>query len=169
MIGLIPASHAQRGGYGEFEIKAGILLKFAEYTQWLPEAFGTPTERIRLGILGKDPFGNKIDQLLLGRPVHGRYWDVRRSDRIRDLWGCHIIYIPGTEEARLEDALSYYNQFEVLTIGDGIAGFCEKGGIINFTGDFRFEANIDAAKRSKLIIDSRLLRLARRIVRTTND
>lgn len=160
------SGYAQRRGYSEFELKAGIILKFAEYTEWLPEAFDSPTERIQLGIIGEDPFGNKIDKILFGRPVHGRYWTVKRSDKIRDLWGCHIIYVPKTEAHRLKDILSYYNKYEVLTIGDGIPGFCEKGGIINFTKDFRFEANIEAAKRSKLVIDSRLLRLAQRVVRT---
>lgn len=160
------AVQAQHSGYSEFEVKAGIILKFAKYTEWLPEAFDTPTERIQLGILGKDPFGDKIDKLLLGRPVHGRYWNVRRGSEIRDLWGCHIIYVPKSEAHRLDDVLSYYNKYEVLTIGDGIPGFCERGGIINFTKDFRFEANIEAARRSRLIIDSRLLRLARRIVKT---
>ncbi len=169
LLGLflfMPKLWAQHSGYTEYEFKAGIILKFAQYIRWPEEAFNSPDERIEVGILGPtDPFGNKIDKILLGRPVQRRYWKVKRDARIKELWGAHIIFIPASEEQRLKDVLGYYKRYKVLTIGDGIPGFCEQGGIINFTENFRFEVNIDAARRAGITIDARLLRLASRIIR----
>ncbi|MEM6298913.1 MAG: YfiR family protein [Bacteroidota bacterium] len=166
---LIPTLWAQHSGYTEYEFKAGIILKFAQYIRWPEEAFNSPEARIEVGILGPtDPFGNKIDKILLGRPVQRRYWKVKRDARIKELWGSHIVFIPKSEADRLEDVLAYYKRHKVLTIGDGIPNFCEQGGIINFTKNFRFEVNIDAARRAGITIDARLLRLASRIIRNSS-
>ncbi len=55
----------------------------------------------------------------------------------------------------------------VLTVAD-TKGFLESGGIINFLMEdkkVRFEINVTAAKKSKLKISSKLLRLAKRVVK----
>lgn len=50
-----------------------------------------------------------------------------------------------------------------LTVGD-IQGFARRGGVIGFFLEgnrVRFEVNVDAAERSRLRLNSKLLRLAR--------
>jgi len=55
----------------------------------------------------------------------------------------------------------------VLTIGE-IDGFLETGGIINFILEQKklvFEVNLVAGKRAKLEISSKLLRIAKRVIK----
>ena len=157
--------------YGQFskpEIKAGMLLSFAKFTKWPKEAFEPYHEKITLGIIGKDPFGSQIDLIFKGRQTHGRNWQIRRVEKIKDLWGCHIVFVANSEKdkSRYKDILEFCRKHDVLTVGDNIENFCAYGGIINFTSNegYNFEMNIETARARKIVIDANLMRLAKRIV-----
>ncbi|TAF34130.1 MAG: YfiR family protein [Cytophagales bacterium] len=152
------------------ETKAGFLHNFVKHTKWAPTE--TPfylTDKIVLGIIGKDPFGTKIERIFQGRPVHGRNWEIKRATKIRQLWGCHVIFVCASEKENFKDILEYCRKHSVLTVSDNIPNFCAAGGIINFTENVAnrrlgFEINIEAAKRAKLTLNTNLVRLAVRIV-----
>jgi hypothetical protein len=153
------------GQYSKYELRAGLILNFVKYTNFPPEAFAGTNDRINIGILGDDPFGGVIDRVLHARPVQGRYWRVIRGKKAKDVWRCHVVFICKSEKDNLKEILAYLSQFPTITIGDQLPNFCQYGGIINFIDDsYAFEINSDAAKKVKLILDARLLNMARNIV-----
>jgi hypothetical protein len=54
----------------------------------------------------------------------------------------------------------------VLTIGDGIKGFCKMGGMINMLDDFTFELNPKEANKADLIVDNKLMGIASHLIAT---
>ncbi|MGB0522929.1 MAG: YfiR family protein [Flammeovirgaceae bacterium] len=160
--------------YTEYEIKAGLILNFARHCVWPERMFDRKQNKIILTILGSDPFGEVIENVLRGRSVQGKYYfEVRRASDIRNLRGSHIIFISKSERNNIQKIVEYINSFNfkksaVLTMGDGIDSFCKKGGIINILEDYTFNVNWDAASDQGVILDNRLLNIANEIVPTEN-
>lgn len=156
--------------FSEYQFKAGIIQRLAKYTNFPPEAFESKSQRITLGILGNDPFGDVMDRVLRGRPVHGRFWKIKRVTEIKDLWGCHVVFVCKSEADKIADVTAFCGKYPTLTIGDGLDNFVNCGGIVNFTnkGKFGFELNAEAIKKSKLVVDAKILQLASNIARFIN-
>ena len=71
-----------------------------------------------------------------------------------------------SERQYINEILEPIRNERILTIAD-TKGFLEKGGIINFIiekSKVRFEINVEGARRAKLTIRSKLLRLATRVI-----
>lgn len=146
----------------EYEVKAAFLLNFAQYVEWPPEVFLTPTAPIVIGILGNDSFGRTLDQTIRGETVKGRPIAIHRSKQIENLKHCHLLFISKSEKGRLNQIFGSLAGKHCLTVGE-TDRFVHNGGIINFRfqkADIRFEINLEAARRSGLTISSKLLRLA---------
>lgn len=82
---------------------------------------------------------------------------------VTDLKKCHVLFIPATESSHRDRILAAVRNSAVLTVGEE-TGFARKGGVVNFylrRRKVRFEMNPEEARRRKLKISSRLLRLAR--------
>ena len=78
-----------------------------------------------------------------------------------------MVSISSSERDSLKEVLSFFRGKPVLTISE-VNGFIEQGGIINFiivNDKIRFEINERVAKESGLKISSKLLRLARKVIR----
>ncbi|MCC5946425.1 MAG: YfiR family protein [Bernardetiaceae bacterium] len=149
-----------------YEMKAAFILTLMKYVSFPEYAFETPTERIRIGILGKDPFGDQMDRVLENQQLNGRYWQIKRAKVANELWKCHIVFIAHSEKDNIAEILQYFRQYPTLTVGDGIPNFCENGGIFNFKSveSYRIEASIDAAKHIGITISAAILRHATDIV-----
>ncbi|WP_161626122.1 YfiR family protein [Hugenholtzia roseola] len=154
--------------YNKYELRAGLILNFVKYTLFPAEAFSGTNDRIKIGILGDDPFGGTIERVLIGRPVQGRHWRIVRGKKAKEVWNCHVVFICQSEKNNIKEILEYLGQYPTITIGDQIPNFCQYGGIINFIdGKYNFEINSNAAKSVKLILDARLLNMARNIIGDT--
>ncbi|MBD0401117.1 YfiR family protein [Flammeovirga sp. EKP202] len=156
-----------RAQFDEYERKAGIINTFAKYVNWPSKAF-MEGDKLVLGILGDDPFGDVIDNMFRNRYVNGRAWEIRRAKTIRELKGSHIVFMAQgfkEEEVKtfLQEIYSRNNSF-VLTIGDNIPNFCKNGGIINLTPNGLYTLNIVSANKAQLTIDVKLLNLASDII-----
>jgi hypothetical protein len=161
----LPKTTAQ---YSKYELRAGLILNFVKYTLFPSEAFSGTNDRIKIGILGDDPFGGTIERVLIGRPVQGRHWRIVRGKKAKEVWNCHVVFICQSEKNNIKEILEYLSQYPTITIGDQIPNFCQYGGIINFIDEkYNFEINSNAAKSVKLILDARLLNMARNIVGDT--
>ena len=147
----------------EYEVKAAFIYNFAKFVDWPREAFPDPASPIVVGVLGFDPFGSTLDRALRNKTAQGRSFVVRRFKSIEELEDCHILFISGSENKRLDQILQQLDGSDVLTIGE-TEGFARVGGIINFIEErnrIRFEINIAAAERGQLRISARLLLLAK--------
>ncbi len=156
-------AHAKAPPPGEYQLKAVFLYNFAKFVEWPAESFADAQSPIILGILGKDPFGATIDQIIKGKTVKDRELTIKRFETIEKLEACHILFISSSEEKRLAKILEILKDSSILTVGE-MKQFARSGGMINFTvreSKIRFEINVDTAERAKLKISSKLLKLAK--------
>jgi hypothetical protein len=147
-------------------VKAVFLYNFAKFVEWpsVPAEAGQP---FTICVVGEDPFGDTLDQAILGKSINGRALMARRVRRAGDARTCQIAFISASEGKRLRAILDGLNGASVLTVGE-TEGFAEQGGVINFRLEedrVRFEINVDAAQRAGLKMSAKLLGLAR-IVRS---
>jgi hypothetical protein len=163
VAGGIPNAQAGSSPPGEYEVKAAFLYNFAKFVEWPAEAFDDADAPLTIGVLGEDPFGDTLEQTVKGKTANGRKLAIRRFHKVRDLQPCHILFISSSEKRHLSEILDRLKGSSVLTVGE-VEGFAKRGGVINFFVEdnrIRFEVNVDAAKRAKLKMSSKLLRLAR--------
>jgi hypothetical protein len=157
------AQTADSSSSSEYLIKAGFTYNFAKLAEWPVSAFPQPNSPIVIGILGVDPFGGTLDQVLQGKKVNGRDFEVRHLKWGADLKECNILFISSSERVHLDELFHLIKGLPILTIGE-TPGFAQRGGIINFVIEddkVHFEINVEAAKQSDITISSRLLALAR--------
>jgi hypothetical protein len=154
--------HAQ-DALSEYQVKAAYLFNFLKFVEWPDESFADPIAPIVIGVVGEDPFGNALPQVIIGKTVQGRDLVIRIYHTGEDLRGAHILFISASERKRLPMILSSLRGSNVLTVAD-TAGFLDAGGMIQFlneNGRVRFAINVDAAGRAKLKMSSKLLSLAK--------
>ncbi|HZR20379.1 MAG TPA: YfiR family protein [Verrucomicrobiae bacterium] len=147
----------------EYQLKAAFLYNFTKFVDWPPKAFLVPDAPIVIGIVGDDPFGNEIDDLVRGEVVRDHALIVKRIPPDGDLRSCHVLFISRSEKERLPALLSQLKESPVLTVSD-MDRFGEQGGIINLVLEnkaVKIEINPTAAERAGLQVSAKLLRLAR--------
>jgi hypothetical protein len=154
---------AQAQSQNEYQVKAAFLYNFAKFVEWPASAFQGSTQPMALCILGRDPFGHWLKEIIDGRSVEGRAVVLRHISNASEAGSCHVLFAGASESKRTWSALESMKTPGLLTVGD-CTDAREGGAIITFTleGDrVRFEVNNGAAERGKLRISSRLLSLAR--------
>lgn len=158
----------------EYLIKAGFIFNFAKFVEWPAPAFAQPDSPIVIGILGTDPFGTTIDQIVRDKKIGARGFVVKRlqwGKDIKELVDCKILFVSASEKAHMDEVLQMVKGLPILTVGE-TPGFAERGGIIRFTVEdnrVRFEVNVETAQQAGLTISSRLLTLARIIQHPTAE
>ena len=147
----------------EYEVKAAFIYNFAKYVRW-PEASTSEARKpFVIGVIGRDPFGQALDDAIRGQSLQGRAVSVKRFGKVEEIADCDILFISSSEKNNLPRILEVLHEAPVLTIGD-MDRFAERGGMINLTTEekrVRFEINVEAAERAGLKPGSQLLRLAR--------
>ena len=150
----------------EYLIKAGFIFNFAKFVEWPATAFAQPDSPIVIGILGTDPFGTIIDQIVQNKKIGARGFVVKRlkwGTDVKELRDCKILFVSASEKAHMDEVVQTVKGQPILTVGE-TPGFAERGGMIRFTVEdnrVRFEVNVEAAHQAELTISSRLLTLAR--------
>ncbi len=118
-----------------------------------------------LGVLGEDPFGTSLDELVHEAAVKGRRVVVRRfadTADTGDIAVCHLLFLNVRDAVRLEAAMDTLRGHATLTVGDA-EDFLERGGMILLVtqGDgIRLRIKFAAATAAHLTLSSKLLRPA---------
>jgi hypothetical protein len=97
--------HAQ-DALSEYQVKAAYLFNFLKFVEWPDESFADPIAPIVIGVVGEDPFGNALPQVVIGKTVQGRDLVIRIYRAGEDLRGAHILFISASERKRLPMILS---------------------------------------------------------------
>lgn len=153
---------AEPAGFDEYAVKAGFVYNFAKFVEWPAEAFRDEHSPLLICIVGRDPFGSRID-LLANKTVAGRKLAIKRLGNAEGPERCQILFVGKTENDHLPALLKADRHRALLTIGESPL-FCRAGGIINLfpEGDkLRFEISSRNAEKTRLKISSQLLNLAR--------
>jgi YfiR/HmsC-like len=160
----LPASSApaQRTAFDEREVKAVFLFNFAQFVDWPANAFSSPEAPVVIGVLGNDPFGPLLDDVVRGEMAKGRPLIVVRFRRVEDISACHVLFISPSEIRLYDHILTVLGDQPTLTVGE-TDNFTSLG-MIRFLTDrnrVRLEVNVEKAKAAGLTISSNLLRAAR--------
>ena len=176
----------------EHTLKAAFVYNFMKFVQWpdrdegskerkdegeitvgfvssleLDAAFGKLDGR-RIGdrivrvklIAGPSKFKNEAE----GEKEWVEEYKSRYEQELRD---CDVLFVCSSEEACVGQILKMVKQSQTLTIGES-DGFAESGGVIGLLiekGKLRFEVNSAAADMEGIKISSKLLRLAKRVIK----
>ena len=157
----VPASAQSRSSSREYQIKAAMLYHFAQFTKWPDDAFDGQDVFI-IGVLGEDPFGTALDEMLHGKTVKGRPVVTRRFEQAEEARGAHILFISSSELQRLPEIIQVLQDSNVLTVGEE-KPFTRHNGIIRLfpvKNKTNFEINLEAATRAGIKLSSKLLKLA---------
>jgi hypothetical protein len=159
--GIVIASPARAAAPAtEAELKAVLLFHLTQFVTW-PSASSNQSEFV-IGILGPDPFGPALDAVIKGENVKGRPIRVIRSNNVRALSGCSLIYL----SPQLRDVSPrIFDEFEnppPLTVGER-SDFLDEGGMVRFkkTADrkIRLQVHLDHARQNGFQISAQLLRV----------
>lgn len=174
----------------EYRIKAAFIynfLKFVDGGRFTPAPDGKkdgadPNNPLVIGVLGVPP-SRIAFQEFNGKQVASRVIVVRwfkgfeecadtdkeipeRHPDLDRIKACHVLLLCPSEKEFLPRILPHLKDSGMLTVGD-VPSFLEAGGTINLLIEerkVRFEINLAAATRAKLVIRSSLLRLAVRTI-----
>lgn len=148
----------------EYQVKAAFLYNFMKFIDWPAEGLSSPAT-LCLGILGKDPFGDSLDEVR-GKTAKGRRVVVVHFRSLEEVKDCDILFLSASEKGRLPQILKAVQHSRMLTVADQ-DGFCQAGGMINMVfvkNRVGFEVNLAAASRARLRVSSQLLKLARNVM-----
>lgn len=146
----------------EYQVKAAMLYNFTKFVEWPVESPGAADRAVTFCILGPNPFGSALEELLEGKLVMGRPTRVHHAAELRELSRCHILFLAGSEERRTPEIVRMLRSASVLTVGDD-ERFLKLGTVMAFSvreGKVRFTVNTRAAEAIALRISSKLLKLA---------
>jgi hypothetical protein len=146
----------------EYQVKAAFLFNFSQFVDWPAGAFANSQSQLVIGVLGEDPFGSYLDDLVRNEKIGSHPLAVQRFRRVEDVKTCHILFISNSEERQLDHILGHLKGRNILTVSD-IDGFAQRGGVVGFitaNNKIRFKINVNAGKNANLSISSKLLRVA---------
>jgi hypothetical protein len=146
----------------EYQVKAVFLFNFGQFVEWPSAAGDSPQAPFEICVVGADPFGATLDDVVRGESVGSRPLVVRRFRNAAELEGCRILFVGRGDDKLLKEALAAARGRSVLTVTD-VEGAERQGAIIvlfNENSRIRMRINLAAARASNLVISSKLLRPA---------
>jgi hypothetical protein len=161
ILGARPAG-AQTVQASASQVQAVFLFNFAQFVDWPADAFSDARAPLVIGILGKDPFGDFLDETVRGETVRGRTFRIDRYRQVEEVRECHILFISRSETKRLDSILAAFRGKPILTVSNG-DDFDRGGGMIRFILDkskIRLSVDLEAAQAARLTFSSKLLRSA---------
>ncbi|HEY8908383.1 MAG TPA: YfiR family protein [Rhodoferax sp.] len=161
-ITLSPLAHAQQQA-PEAELKAAILVNMLLFVDW-PTQASQPTDRLTLCYLDAGPISTVLD-LLNGKILKGKPLQVKQVTAT-SVTGCHALYLSPGDIAALPRVVTSLRTSGVLFVGDS-PGYLQRGVMINLevdNGHIVFDIDLRSARQAGLMMSSKALRLARKVV-----
>ena len=180
---------AEPGQNREWQIKAAFVYNFINFVDWPKEKMkeSDTDEPITIGIIGNENFTKSFDPVkdkkIRGKNIVIKYYkdlkgldksqgkeNAKQKQAIESLKKCHIVFLCNCNSTSIENSAAIIKALKgssVLTVGEQ-AGFLENGGNIKFVTEkkkIRFEINLDSVKNNGLKIRSKLLKLAKRVIK----
>ena len=146
----------------EYQLKAVFLFNFAQFIEWPASAMPREHAPFIIGVLGKDPFGAQLDEIVHDENVSQHPLSVVRYHDVAEVRDCQILFIAASELPRLEGILAALKGRSILTVTDAEAPATSGVMIALVRQEKRIKLRIDleAAKAGNLTISSKLLRPA---------
>lgn len=146
----------------EYQIKAAFVYNFVKFVGWPTQAFNGPSSPLVIGVLGKNVFGDNLEQAIYGKVINQHPLQFKACHSLTEATNCQVLFISASEKERFPEIFAALQGRSVLTVGE-TDSFCVAGGMINFTiveRKIRFQINAASARKAGLTISSDLLNLA---------
>lgn len=168
LITHIKATYAQNEPSTSYKIKAGFLLQLTSYVTW--PSVNTNNNHvnhnkynIEICIVGHDPFGQFIDDMITARPTNnkGHPIRIRRIKTQKNLTDCHVIFI--TERSIDYTFWQSLSPNHTHLLVSEYNGFLQQGGMISFKKNknhIQININIQNSNNKKIVISPELLRVS---------
>ncbi len=160
--GLLPHGVNAAAAPTEDQVEAVFVFNFSHFVEWPPEAFDAPSDPFVIGILGADPFGAHLDEVVRGEQINGHPLQVQRFRSLAEIKHCQILFIDQSESGRIGQILTALTGRNTLTVSQA-DGAAERGVMIQFATEnsrIRLRINVESARAAGLTISSKLLRPA---------
>lgn len=151
----------------ETDIKAVFLFNFTQFITWPDSAFGSVDSFFNICILGTNPFGDNLAQLLRNETVKEHPIKLKELNELKQVKPCHVLYVSSTQRYDIEQIFEFVQGMPILTVSD-MHQFTQKGGMIGFFKHhrkMRFYIAPQSMREVQLIPNSNLLRVARIVER----
>ena len=170
-LGLLLACCAWQGlawaaappSVSESAVKAAYLQRIIGLVEWPPGTFPGPDAPLVVAVAGNDAVASDLEQMVVGRPVHGRQVAVRRLREGEAPKDAHVLVVGAGREARVRELASATGPLLVVTEQEN--GH-QLGGVLNFVmvdGRVRFTASLPQADARGLRLSARLLEVAQAV------
>ena len=159
---LVPAQEDAPLINREYPIKAGYLYQIAKYTNWPDSAFANRDASLVIGVIGNNPFGERLDEIARRKRVGRRPIQIRYLRPMDDPTTCHILFVGRSvrPDARAA-AIKAVRGRPVLLVGE-TTDFIRQGGTLSFfvsKNKVRFDLSQEQAQRQGVKFKSPLLDL----------
>jgi hypothetical protein len=163
LVSGLPTGSRAAVALTEYEVKAGFLYHVGWFVEWLPTTVQGGASTFIIGVLGTNPFGGVLDDVMRGKSIHERPVMIKYYQRVEEAVSSHVLFISASENTRVPAILAVIERTPVLTVSD-LEGFTERGGMVALRlvdRKVHFDINMDATERAGLKLSSQLLRLAK--------
>jgi hypothetical protein len=154
----------------EQKIKAGLVYNLIKYTEWPTAALTTPNQiknnynppTLKICLFGEDPFDGYLSPLQ-GRTAQQAVISIVHVTSVPETDACNAVIIHHNQRENLQNLFEFLQGKNILTISD-IDKFAELGGMIELARQeekISLAINKNAVDNAKLVIDSRMLKLAK--------
>lgn len=151
----------------EYKVKAAFLFNFTQFVEWPSQSFSTDNSPFVIGVLGTDPFGNSLEELVSGETIKNHPIVIQHFNSLEEIGNCHILFVNLQDKNKLQSIPEKLKGKNILTVSDA-NGFSKLGGMIRLytkNDKINIQVNLEATKAENLIVSSKLLKLAE-IVKT---
>jgi hypothetical protein len=148
--------------FDEYQVKAAFLYNFAKFVEWPPGTFANSSDPIAICVVGQNPFGSTLEDMVQVKKIGDRLFVVRRLSDTQQAAKCQILFISAGEWKRTRALLDAVKGAAILTVGE-TDDFMALGGVVGFKLDgprVRLQIAPEAGERGRLRISSKLLSLA---------
>jgi hypothetical protein len=146
----------------EYQLKAVFLFNFTQFVDWPANVFENDQSPLVIGVIGENPFGSYLVQTVSGEKINGHPLTVQYFKNEEEIKSCHILFVNIHETKKLEQVLEAVKSKNILTVSDH-PDFLKQDGMIKFVTNnnkIKLQINMEACKESKMVLSSKLLRLA---------
>jgi hypothetical protein len=143
----------------EYALKAEALVYLGDYFKCQESRDAGPD--FVIAVVGKSPFGSKLDEAARGRNVAGRRIGVVYATRPTDLKGCDLVFICRSERNRAPWILDWARGRCVITVSDD-EELLRKGVMVELLvegGLMKLHVNKGAATSEGLSVSAQLLKI----------
>jgi hypothetical protein len=168
LAGPLSAASGATPADEEYEQKGNFLAMVPSFVEWPGEtsAADSKGQPFQICVYGRYSFGSQLVERTRGIKVRGASVVVRWVRKLPELNSCQVVFVSESESKQYAKVLSALQDAPALTVGE-TADFLAAGGMVYLEKNAQgltIDVNLEAAKKAKLKISSRLLALARSVL-----